>query len=137
MKKTAFTLIELMVVIVILGMLVALIAPNILGKNDESKIKITCIQLKQLNNSFKSFKIDNGMFPKTEEGTEALIKNLNEEKYKHFTKSGYLNEEKEPLDPWGNKFIYLNTKEKITLLSYGADGVEEGEGLDIFLNECE
>ena len=136
MKKTAFTLMELMVVVVILGMLAAVIAPNILGKNDEAKEKLTCIQLKNLNNSFKSFKIDNGTYPKTEEGVKSLIKNPNSSKYKNFTNGGYLNNDKEPMDPWGNPFIYVNTKGKITLLSYGSDGIEEGEGKDIFLNEC-
>jgi general secretion pathway protein G len=136
MKKTAFTLMELMVVVVILGMLAAVIAPNILGKNDEAKAKIACIQLKNLNNSFKSFKIDNGTYPTTDEGILSLVKNTNKTKFKNFTKGGYLNGNKEPLDPWGNKFIYINTKGKLTLLSYGSDGIEEGEGTDIYLNDC-
>ena len=94
------------------------------------------MQLKNIQNSLKSFKIDNGTYPKTNEGLEALIKNPDPKKYKNYQEDGYISDTKLPKDPWGNDYVFINTKGEITLLSYGSDGVEEGEGKDIYLNEC-
>jgi prepilin-type N-terminal cleavage/methylation domain-containing protein len=78
-KRSAFTLIEIMVVIIILGMLAAFVIPNITGKSEEAKQKLVCIQMKSLSEGLKMFKIDNGSYPTTEEGLAALISNPSEE----------------------------------------------------------
>ncbi|WP_373035041.1 type II secretion system major pseudopilin GspG [Sulfurimonas sp.] len=142
MKKTkmrsAFTLMELMIVIVILGLLSALVLPNIMGKAEDAKQRLVCIQMKNVQEALKSFKFDNGLYPATEEGLQALIKNPDEKKYKGYAKSGYLDGENLPIDPWKNHYIYLNEDGEINLISLGADGKENGKdnNKDITLTEC-
>ena len=82
--KKAFSLLELMIVIIILGLLSALVLPNILGKAEDAKTKLVCIQMKNLKESLQSFKFDNGVFPTTEEGLESLISNPNPSTYKNY-----------------------------------------------------
>lgn len=142
MKKTkmrsAFTLMELMIVIVILGLLSALVLPNIMGKAEDAKQRLVCIQMKNVQEALKSFKFDNGLYPDTEEGLQALIKNPDEKKYKSFATSGYLDGENLPIDPWKNHYIYLNEDGVINIISLGADGKENGKdnNKDITLVDC-
>lgn len=137
-KRSGFTLMELMIVIVILGLLSALVLPNIMGKGEEAKERLVCIQMQNIEEALKSFKFDNGAYPQTEEGLKALIKNPDEDVYKSFARGGYLDGENIPRDPWKNPYIYLNTDGDIELISLGSDGKEGGddEGKDILLREC-
>jgi len=137
-KRGAFTLMELMIVIVILGLLSALVLPNIMGKAEDAKQKLVCIQMKNVQEALKSFKFDNGTYPDTEEGLQALLKNPDPKKYKNYATSGYFSGERLPADPWKNHYIYLNEDGKINLISLGADGKENGKGnnKDITLIEC-
>jgi len=136
--RKGFTLIELLIVIAILGLLAALVVPNIIGQGEEAKRKIVCIQEKSLKDALDSFKITEGVYPTTEEGLKALIKNPNPEKYKSYPKNGFLKDGKLPKDPWGNDYIYVNNGGNIDIISLGADGKEggEGENKDIKLSEC-
>jgi len=136
--KRGFTLMELMIVIVILGMLSALVLPNIMGKAEDAKQKLSCIQMLNVNEALKSFKFDNGAYPDTEEGLKALVKNPDSDKYKSFANGGYLDGDRLPVDPWKNAYIYLNEDGVIDLISLGAGGKEGGEGVDrdIKLKEC-
>lgn len=136
--KQAFSLLELMIVIVILGLLSAVILPNVMGKGEEAKAKIVCIQIKNVHEALKSFRFDNGVYPSTEEGLEALLKNPNESRYKNYARTGYLDGNKLPVDPWQNKYIYLNDGTEIDIISLGSDGKEGGneEGADITLKKC-
>lgn len=90
MHRKAFTLIEIMVVIIILGLLAAFVIPNITGKSEEAKQKLVCIQMKSLNESLKMFKVDNGSYPTTEEGLKALLSNPNPDEYTAYSENGYL-----------------------------------------------
>lgn len=137
-RRKAFTLIELMVVIVILGLLAAMVVPNIMGKADEAKSKLTCVQMKSLSESLALFKTDNGSYPSSEEGLGALIKNPDDQKYKSYSNNGYLSQKTVPVDPWKNKYIYLNDGSAIDIVSLGSDGKEGGEAdaKDIKLSEC-
>jgi len=137
--KKAFSLLELMIVIVILGLLSALVLPNLLGKAESAKRKMTCIQMKQLEEALKSFKFDNGVYPSTEEGLQALISNPDPEKYTNYAPSGYLESKSLPRDPWKHPYVYINEDNNIELISLGADGREGGEGdaKDITLQSCE
>ncbi|MEA1956663.1 MAG: type II secretion system major pseudopilin GspG [Campylobacterota bacterium] len=137
-KRSAFTLMELMIVIVILGLLSALVLPNIMGKGDDAKKKLVCIQMQNIEEALKSFKFDNGSFPQTEEGLKALIKNPDEDTYKDFATGGYLDGDNLPRDPWKNHYIYINTDGDIEIISLGSDGKENGKenAKDILLNEC-
>lgn len=137
-KRNAFSLMELMIVIVILGLLSALVLPNIMGKAEDAKQKLVCIQMKTLKEALDSFKFDNGTYPDIEEGLNALTKNPDPEKYKNYARSGYLSEKNIPRDPWKNRYIYINEGGVLNLVSLGADGKEGGEGInkDITLESC-
>ncbi len=137
--RRGFTLIELMIVIVILGLLAAMVVPNLVGKGEEAKQKIVCVNMKSLyNGPLDMFKLDNGMYPSTSEGLKALAQNPDEEKYPNYSKKGYLKDGQIPKDSWGNSFIYINDDGKIELISLGADKKEGGkdEYADIKMSEC-
>ena len=137
--KKAFSLIELMIVIVILGLLAAMVLPSLTGKGEEAKRNLVCVQMKSIyNGGLDMFKINNSMYPSTEEGLEALIKNPDEEKYSNYSTSGYFKDSKLPKDSWGSKFIYINDGGSVELLSLGADKKEGGdkEARDIKMSEC-
>jgi len=137
--KKAFTLIELMIVIVILGLLASLVVPNLIGQGEKAKQKLVCVQMKSLKDSLDSFKVEYGHYPSTKEGLEALIKNPDPEKYKDYPENGFLSSGKLPKDPWGNNYIYVNNDGKIDIISLGADGKEggSGENKDIKLSQCQ
>jgi len=137
-KLKAFSLLELMVVILILGLLAGLVLPNITGKSEEAKRKLTCVALKNISQTLKLFKVDNGRYPKTEEGLEALIKNPDPDDLLSYPDSPYLANGKIPLDPWSHKYVYVLMDNKPEILSYASDAKEGGsdEGRDILLSKC-
>lgn len=137
-KRNGFTLIEIMVVIIILGMLAAFVIPNITGKSEEAKQKLVCVQMKSLSEGLKMFKIDNGSYPTAEEGIAALITNPSSDTYPSYSKNGYLEGKNLPKDPWNHPYIYLNDGEMFDLVSLGADGKEGGsdDEKDQKLSEC-
>jgi len=137
--RKAFSLIELMIVIVILGLLAAMVMPSLTGKGEEAKRKLVCVQMKSIyNGALDMFKIDNSLYPSTEEGLKALTVNPDEEKYPNYSSSGYFKDSKIPKDSWGNKFAYINDDENIELISLGADRKEGGKDdkADIRMSEC-
>ncbi|MBU1659438.1 type II secretion system major pseudopilin GspG [bacterium] len=137
--RNAFSLIELMIVIVILGLLAAMVMPSLTGKGEEAKRNLVCVQMKSIyNGALDMFKINNSVYPSTEEGLEALVKNPDEEKYQNYSMSGYFKDSKMPKDSWGNNFIYINDEGTIELISFGADRKEGGkdEAADIKMSEC-
>lgn len=136
--KKAFSLIEVMIVIVILGLIASLVVPNLIGQSERAKKKLVCVQMKSLKDALDSFKVDEGRYPTTQEGLKALIKNPDPQKYKNYPEKGFLNSNKLPKDPWGNDYIYINNEGNIDIISLGADGKEggNGENKDIRLSEC-
>ncbi len=137
-SRAGFSLIELMIVIVILGLLASLVVPNIMGKGEEAKQKLVCVQMKNIAETLKMFKLDNGIYPTTEEGLESLTANPDASKYPFYSKSGYFEDEKMPLDSWRNGFVYINKDGRFDLVSMGADRKEGGkeEYADIRFSEC-
>ena len=137
--KKAFTLIEIMIVIVILGLLATLVVPNIIGQGEQAKQKLVCVQMKSLKDALDNFKIQEGNYPTTEEGLKALIQNPNPQKYKNYPSGGFLGSKKLPKDPWGGDYIYVNNNGNIDLISLGADKKEggSGENKDIRFSECQ
>jgi len=136
--RNGFSLIELMVVIIILGLLASLIMPNIIGKGEQAKQKLTCVQMQQIAQSIELFKQDNGGYPTTEEGLAALVENPDAEKYTNFMPGGYLSQKEPPADPWRHPYIYVSDEDGFEIISLGADGKEGGdeENRDIPLSSC-
>lgn len=125
-----FTLIELMVVIVILGILAGLIVPRIMSRPGEAKQTKARIQIEALETALKLYKLDTGSYPSTDQGLQALVQppeaGAGVDRWK---KGGYLEKGRVPNDPWGNEFVYLSPgiHGEYDIISYGADGVPEGE----------
>ena len=135
-----FTLIELMVVIVILGILAGLIVPRIMGRPEEAKQLKAKMQIESLETALKLYKLDNGMYPDTEQGLQALIEEPETGIVpKNWRKQGYLEKGRLPKDPWGNEFLYLSpgTHGDYDIISYGADGVPDGEDKNRDINSWE
>ena len=114
-----------------------IIAPNIISIRNKGKVALVCINMKATTHTLKMFKLDNGVYPTTEEGLNALVSNPNPLKYSNYSSYGYL--EKLPKDAWARKLIYVKTKDGFELVSYGADRKEGGEdnGADILYSECQ
>ena len=135
-----FTLIELMVVIVILGILAGLIIPRIMGRPEEAKQLKAKMQIESLETALKLYKLDNGMYPDTEQGLQALIEEPETGIVpKNWRKQGYLEKGRLPKDPWGNEFVYLSpgAHDDYDIISYGADGVPDGEDKNRDINSWE
>ena len=138
-KRRGFSLMELMVVIIILGLLASLVMPNIIGQGERQKQKLVCINMANIAQTLEIFRQDNGAYPMTEEGLEALVTNPNPEKYTGYAPQGYLSSKNVPKDPWKHPYIYLLGEEGFDLVSLGADGKEGGEdeNADIRYSQCE
>jgi general secretion pathway protein G len=135
-----FTLIELMVVIVILGILAGFIVPRFMGRPDEARQLKAKIQIESLETALKLYKLDNGNYPDTEQGLKALVEKPETGNVPlKWREGGYLEKGKLPKDPWGNEFVYLSpgTHGEYDIISYGADGVPGGEGKNMDLNSWE
>ncbi|GBE05513.1 MAG TPA: type II secretion system protein GspG [Nitrospirae bacterium] len=128
-----FTLIEIMVVVFIIGILVAIVAPRLISRTDDARVVEAQAQIMNFETALKLFKIDNGFYPTTEQGLEALIQEpVTGRIPKHYRQGGYLEKRKVSLDPWDNLYIYISpgTEGDYDIISYGADGVSGGEGYD-------
>jgi general secretion pathway protein G len=126
-----FTLIEVMVVIVILGVLAALIVPKVMSRPDEARIAAAKQDIGSIVQALKLYKLDNMRYPTTEQGLQALVKKPTSAPIPpNWKGNGYL--EKLPKDPWGGAFQYLQPglRGEIDVISLGADGVAGGEGSD-------
>ncbi len=137
-SRNAFSLMELMIVIIILGLLASLVLPNLMGKGEEAKRKLVCVQMKSVGETLKMFKLDNGVYPSTEEGLQALITNPSEEDYPSYAANAYFEGKNLPKDSWKKEFIYINKGREFDLISLGADRKEGGEddAGDIRFSEC-
>ncbi len=129
-NNRGFTLIELMVVIVILGILAGVIAPRLVGRTYDARLGKAKVDIVSLETALQLYRVDSGVYPGTEQGLQALVEapasgNIP----KSWRKGGYLQKGKVPKDPWGNDYIYLSpgVHNDFDIISYGADGTAEGE----------
>lgn len=130
-REQGFTLIELMVVVVILSVLAVMILPNIWDEPDKARQAAGATQIENIAMALEMFRLDNGFYPSTEQGLEALVREpTTGREVPDYPDNGYM--KKIPEDPWGNEYIYLSPGEHgpFDIMSYGADGREGGEGAD-------
>jgi general secretion pathway protein G len=135
-----FTLIELMVVIIILGILAMYVTPRIMGRPDEARQVKARLDMASLETALKLYKLDNGVYPGTEQGLQALVVQPETGTLaKKWRKGGYLEKNRIPKDPWGNEYIYLcpGVNGDFDIISYGADGVSGGEDKNKDINSWE
>ena len=126
-SSSGFTLLELLVVLVIIGLLATMVAPNFIGQSEKAKPKAARVQLENLRNALDMFQLDVGRYPTTEEGLQALRQRpSNVQRW-----SGPYLRDEVPLDPWGRGYVYRVPGENganYDLGSYGADGRSGGDG---------
>jgi len=127
-RAAGFSLIEIMVVLVILGLLISIVAPNVLNQADEARVQKAYADFKSIETALQIYRLDNFNYPSTEQGLEALIaRSPIDPEPRNFRKGGYLNSL--PIDPWGRPYLYLSPGEngEFDLYSLGADGITGGE----------
>mgnify|MGYP002628286689 CR=1 FL=1 len=125
--QSGFTLIELMVVLLIIGVLASLIVPNVLNRADDARVTAAKTDVTNLMQALKLYKLDNQRYPSAEQGLQALLVKPTTLPVPPNWKS-YLDQL--PNDPWGKSYVYLNPgiKGEVDVMSYGADGQSGGEG---------
>ena len=135
-----FTLIELMVVIIILGILAMYVAPKIMGRPDEARQLKARLDIASMETALKLYRLDNGMYPDTEQSLQALVAQPESGTLpRKWRQGGYLEKNRVPKDPWGNEYIYLcpGVYDDFDMISYGADGVSGGEDKNKDINSWE
>ncbi|KID59103.1 general secretion pathway protein G [Pseudoalteromonas luteoviolacea CPMOR-1] len=122
-KQSGFSLLEVMVVLVIIGMILSIVAPNIMGNQEQAAIDKTRLDITQIESAMKIYKLQNKRYPTTEQGLEALVEKTTIDPVpKRFPDGGFINEL--PLDPWDNPYQLVSPGEigKIDIFSMGPDG---------------
>jgi len=131
-QQKGFTLIEIMVVIIILGLLAGLVLPKFLGQEEKAKREVTKTQIRSLESALDAYRLDNGFYPTTDQGLDALIKKPEAGRIPNkWREGGYLKPARIPKDPWGNAYVYTSPggeNREYEIVSYGADGEPGGEG---------
>ena len=128
-NNRGFTLIEILVVVVILGILAAIVVPKFLDKPDEARITKVATDIKGIEQALGMFKLDNGYYPTTEQGLAALVSKPTIGRVPaKYPDGGYL--KKVPADPWGSPYVYLSpgSHGDFDIISYGPDSEAGGEG---------
>jgi general secretion pathway protein G len=128
--QKGFTLIELMVVMVILATLAFIVAPKFLGEPEKAKRLKAEITMANLETALKTYYLDNGFYPNTDQGLEALVLEPTTDPIPgKWREGGYLEKGKVPADPWGNEYILLSPgmHGDFDIISFGADGIEGGD----------
>ena len=128
MRQRGFTLIEIMVVVIIIGLLAAIVAPNVIGRVDDAQITRAKADISQIENALKFYRLDNFAYPSSEQGLDALVTKPNDPNIRNWKTGGYL--DRVPKDPWGNPYLYLNpgNNGEIDVYTLGSDGKPGGEG---------
>ncbi len=128
-KQSGFTLLEVMVVVVILGVLASFVVPNLLGNKEKADQQKAITDISSLENSLDMYKLDNSIYPTTDQGLDALVsKPSASPEPRNYQDGGYI--KRLPKDPWGNEYQYVSPGDNgtIDIFTLGSDGQEGGEG---------
>jgi general secretion pathway protein G len=128
-KQRGFSLIEILVVLVIMGLLISVVAPTVLNSADDARIQKVRADFKSIETALKIYRLDNYVYPTTEQGLVALVERSTlAPEPRNFKQGGYLSEM--PRDPWGREYLYLSPGEygEVDIYTLGADGLPGGEG---------
>jgi general secretion pathway protein G len=129
-KQSGFTLLEMLVVLVIIGLVASLVGPQLLGRVDSSRVTAADTQIRMLKGALDTLRLDVGRFPTAEEGLGLLMNEPSDERTRRKWQGPYL-AESVPLDPWGNPYQYKpKNSTNVILFSFGADSKADGEGID-------
>jgi general secretion pathway protein G len=131
--QRGFTLIEIMVVVIIIGLLAAVVVPKFLGNVDKARVAKAKQDIQALETALTMYKLDNFNFPTTDQGgLKALVEKPNDPNIKNWRVGGYLEHSRLPKDPWGNEYQYQYPGQhgEVDIYSMGADGQPGGEGLN-------
>ncbi|MCF8110781.1 MAG: type II secretion system major pseudopilin GspG [Desulfobacteraceae bacterium] len=130
-RRAGFTLIELMVVIVILGILAVYVMPRIMGRPEQARRIKARSDIQAIETALKLYRLDNGKYPATQQGLEALVREPDSgPQPMNWREGGYLEKGRVPKDPWGNEYVYIcpGNHDDYDIMSYAADGEPGGEG---------
>lgn len=130
LNRSGFTLIELMVVIVILSILAVYMMPKIMGRPEQARRLKARVDIQALETALKLYKLDNGRYPTTEQGLQALVEPPDSAPQpRNWREGGYVEKGRIAKDPWGNQYVYLSpgAHDDYDIISYGADGEPGGE----------
>ncbi len=128
-RQSGFSLVEILVVLVIMGLLISIVAPTVLNRADEARVQKVQADFKAIETALKIYRLDNFVYPTTEQGLQALVEpSTLEPEPRNFKQGGYLPEQ--PIDPWGRPYLYLSPGEygEVDLFTLGADGLSGGDG---------
>ena len=137
MRSAGFTLIEIMVVVVILGILLSVVVPQVMGNPDKARIQLAKQNIRAIESALDMYRLNHFKYPTTDEGLEALVTAPGGANLKGYPADGYM--KKKPLDPWNNEYVYLNpgTQGSIDIYSLGADGQPGGDGINADIGNWE
>jgi general secretion pathway protein G len=129
-RRAGFTLLEILIVVVIIGMLAAIVLPRVTGHTDMARATAARAEIQSFKVALESFKYHFKRYPTSAEGLEALVRRP--DGVDHWPDGGFLDQEAEPVDPWGNPYVYVHPGQHgpYDIMSYGADGQPGGSGSD-------
>ena len=141
MRQNGFSLIELMIVVVILGLMATLLVPRIMDRPDEARVAKAKVDIRTLESALRLYRLDNGAYPTTEQGLAALIRKPDIAPLpRNYRSGGYLEAASVPRDPWGNAYRYRAPGQQgrdYEITSLGSDGKEGGTGFARDINSWE
>lgn len=126
-KQKGFTLIELMVVLVILGVIMGLVVPNVVGRGDEARVTAAQTDIKTIQQALEMYRLHNSHYPSTDQGLEALSSKPSGSPEAKNWRGPYI---PVPKDPWGTPYAYINDGTSPEIISFGADSQDGGEGIN-------